>query len=295
MTPYEHLRLLQRFERLDSLARILRQTVEPGDQVLDAGCGMGLLTMWAAQAGGLVTAVDLGNVEIAEQLVRANGLGAKVTFHQADLLEFARDADQRARFDVLIGMLYLNDPRRDEQQSQLVQQLRQKVLKPGGTTIPDRVEYSAALCQWPAQQWPHRAATIDEQVTAIESRYGLKLAPLRSAILAAVDKQWFPPRDASGQVAREEACRLSPLQHQFDVIYTDQPPAYPERLAIVAETRGMADVVIWRQRLMFGEAEVFCNESLTWVTEPIPVEPGATLVAALDDEWRRTNRVRLSR
>jgi ribosomal protein L11 methylase PrmA len=57
-----HLNLLSRFDRGYSLQRSVFETVKKGNIVFDAGCGSGVLSVWAAQAGAKkVYAVDNGD------------------------------------------------------------------------------------------------------------------------------------------------------------------------------------------------------------------------------------------
>ena len=46
-----HLRNLLRLDRTFSIERAVRAAVKPGDRVLDAGCGMGILSFLALEAG----------------------------------------------------------------------------------------------------------------------------------------------------------------------------------------------------------------------------------------------------
>ena len=58
---------------------------QPGFHVLDLGCGTGILSLWAAQAGAQVVAVEPHDViSVARRLAEDNGLAERITFHQAD-------------------------------------------------------------------------------------------------------------------------------------------------------------------------------------------------------------------
>lgn len=51
LTPIQNLNLLSRFDRTFNLKAAILEAVDPGNRVLDAGCGSGLLSLWAAQVG----------------------------------------------------------------------------------------------------------------------------------------------------------------------------------------------------------------------------------------------------
>lgn len=70
---------------LDHTMRALR--IEPGDTVLDAGCGAGVHSIRVAKAGHAVKAVDISAAAIADAADRAvrAGLAARIDFEQADL------------------------------------------------------------------------------------------------------------------------------------------------------------------------------------------------------------------
>ena len=76
--------------------------IEPGDVVIDVGCGSGVLSFVAARLGAArVYGVDLSPqaVEIARKNAEALGLDDRVEFRVGDLLEPVRDV----RADVIIG------------------------------------------------------------------------------------------------------------------------------------------------------------------------------------------------
>lgn len=81
-----HRRMLADRVRVDAYRAALDAVVQPGQRVLDAGTGSGLLAILAARAGaGAVEAVDnSAMVERAAEVVAASGLSEVVTCHRAD-------------------------------------------------------------------------------------------------------------------------------------------------------------------------------------------------------------------
>jgi 2-polyprenyl-3-methyl-5-hydroxy-6-metoxy-1,4-benzoquinol methylase len=78
-----------------------------GRQILDYGCGRGLLTVILARSGARVTTFDLSkaSVEVARRRVAANGLEDRVEFKvaSAESLPFAA-----GQFDLSVGMAILH-------------------------------------------------------------------------------------------------------------------------------------------------------------------------------------------
>lgn len=120
-------------QRTAYLRHAIFATVKPGDVVVNAGSGSGILGMFAAQAGASrVYCVELNpeHIDIIEQNARQNGFSERVVTICAD----ATTVKLPEQVDVIIseiisgGFFY-------EPQLQVVSHLRQ-YLKPGGATVP---------------------------------------------------------------------------------------------------------------------------------------------------------------
>ncbi|MEX0661517.1 MAG: class I SAM-dependent methyltransferase [Balneolaceae bacterium] len=109
--------------------------IKPGEKVLDAACGSGLVTFEVANdistngTAGEVVAIDLSGemISLAESKAKSLGL-SNITFERMDAenLDFENET-----FDVALnsfGLMYIPDP---------VQSLKEmhRVLKPGGRTV----------------------------------------------------------------------------------------------------------------------------------------------------------------
>lgn len=101
----EHLYLLRSRRRIAAYRRALRAVVRPGDVVLDAGCGTGILGFLALRAGAArMIGVDRHPVVLlARELAKRNGLADRATFVLGSLPDV--DLPQRATLMVsdLIG------------------------------------------------------------------------------------------------------------------------------------------------------------------------------------------------
>ena len=105
----EQLRLVRQSGLLAPFTeRLLRDAgIGAGMRVLDIGCGMGDVSMLAAQLvgpSGQVVGVDLDGLALARARERASALGlANVTFVQSDVTR----PDASALFDAIVGRLVL--------------------------------------------------------------------------------------------------------------------------------------------------------------------------------------------
>ncbi|CDR40018.1 CYFA0S04e01772g1_1 [Cyberlindnera fabianii] len=110
--------------------------------VLDVGCGTGVLSMFAAQAGAKhVIAVDMSNIiEMAGKIADLNGFSDKITFVRGKLEDVKLPYD---KVDIIISewmgyfLLY-------ESMLDTVLWARDHYLKEGGLIFPDRVSMHIA-------------------------------------------------------------------------------------------------------------------------------------------------------
>ncbi|MFD6895072.1 methyltransferase domain-containing protein [Rhodococcus sp. NPDC060086] len=125
---------------------LLTETVSdlsPAD-VLDLGCGDGGDTLWLADRGWHVTAVDISAVALARltDLTNSHGLGDRVTAEQHDL----RKSFPQGRFD-LISAHYLHTP--FDLDRATVLRAAAHALRPGGRLL---VVDHASTAPW---SWNH--------------------------------------------------------------------------------------------------------------------------------------------
>ena len=260
---------------------------------MDAGCGLALLSIWAVQAGATdVLAVDQAAIELATALAEENGCSETIRFLAQDLntLECVDDND---RFDVIMAMVYLNDPRRDEGQSKLAFSLKNRLLKPQGLMIPSRVEYHAFACDWISQDLPTRHGNFGADVSALEERYGVKMQSLSRALRHRPTQEYFPDRRPDGKLVRPDARLLSDSKKVAVIDYEGDPTGFPEVTTFQLSGQGFFNTVLFVQKLYFRDQLIFSNESVSWVSNPALVSAGDTCKVYLDDEWRQDNVLRI--
>lgn len=289
MNPLQHFELLRRYDRALNLRSELIAAVRPGARVLDAGCGVGLLSFWALQGGASeVVAVDLFGVELAENLARENGFDDGIQFIHGDLWSLDL-ADRRNEFDVIAAMVYLNDPRRDEQQSALSYFLRDRYLARDGKMIPDRVRYFVRACDWPSQDHVSRQSDVHARIADLEGRYGLRFGALAAAIGGSPSKAFFPEKGSDGRLVLDSGRIISEPTSFAEIDYRTAPVQYPEAFEIVTNGPGIFNTLIWTQELWYEQRLLFSNESVSWIDVPHLVNSGTRCTIQADDLWRRTN------
>jgi protein arginine N-methyltransferase 1 len=137
----EHRQYLADHARVDAFDRALREIVRPGDIVLDLAAGTGILSFLACRAGAArVYAIESTSlVEEGRAIANANGLADRVSFVQ----EWSRFATLPERVDVIvtdqIGQIGF-----DAGVIEYVADTRQRLLKPDGRIVPERLELMAA-------------------------------------------------------------------------------------------------------------------------------------------------------
>jgi SAM-dependent methyltransferase len=156
-----HLLLADRV-RLRAVSRALRETVRPGDVVVDLGAGTGILGLLALRAGaGRVYAIERHPIlRLARMLARENGVGDRVRFVKGD----SRRVRLPERADLvvsdLVGPLGI-----DEEMADVVADAR-RFLRRGGKFLPARSEV------WVA---PVRAEALHRRHVRAGSGFGVRL------------------------------------------------------------------------------------------------------------------------
>lgn len=139
--PDIHLLMLRDDIRNSAFRDAIRETVKPGDVVLDFGAGTGILSMFAAQAEAAhVFAVErTGIANLAGQIVAKNGLADRITVLRGEM-EHIRLPQ---KVDVIVSE-WLGTYGIDENMLAPLLLARDRWLKPEGKMLPERV--TAWIC-----------------------------------------------------------------------------------------------------------------------------------------------------
>jgi 2-polyprenyl-3-methyl-5-hydroxy-6-metoxy-1,4-benzoquinol methylase len=108
------------------------QRLSPGNRALDIACGEGRNSIYLAQHGFLVTALDISDIGIVKAFQRAEEERVQIDFQRVDLDEY-KFTDQ---FDLIIIFNFL--------QRELIPKASQ-ALSPGGLLIIDTILESPEL------------------------------------------------------------------------------------------------------------------------------------------------------
>jgi ubiquinone/menaquinone biosynthesis C-methylase UbiE len=210
MSTYVLMRILEsaprRYElgiRLLTLGRLgsaydrLANHVEPGQHILDIGCGTGALTLRIAQRGALVRGIDCNAqmLEIAAEQVREASLTENVDLLETGVAELDKEA--RSSYDAVTAGLCFSELSEDELDYTLKQVVR--MLRPGGLLlIADEVRPRSPLKRFVqllvriplvaltyalTQQTSHPLSNLEKSVTdAGLPVLSIRLSPLGSFI-----------------------------------------------------------------------------------------------------------------
>jgi type I protein arginine methyltransferase len=135
-------RMLADEDRFRAYSRAIASAVHPGDAVLEIGCGPGVFSLLACQAGARkVYAIELADVaEFARELAATNRFSDRIECIQGN----SRKTELPERVNVIIadvrGVLPLYD-----HAIATIEDARQRFLLPGGILIPQRDTLKAAL------------------------------------------------------------------------------------------------------------------------------------------------------
>jgi SAM-dependent methyltransferase len=285
-------------ERTLALRAALQAVVTPCSSVLDAGCGpLGALAIVAAKLGAKrVTGVDVVPLDMARALARENGVADKVTFVQADLSDLE---SEQGPFDVIVGMIYENDPRRDSAQQALMAELVARFGNENTKIIPDRVRYWVAGFSMSIADESDctRAQEWTEWFDRVEHETGLGFA----AAWQLINRRW---RDEQGlgqlpPVPRSVSSRfnypdrrgmrvLTPREHVVEVNYSLPTirTSLPSTVRLPVSRDGALELTIWRQDLVFEDLVLRSTETVYPVHPACEVRAGDEAVLQTLGDWR---------
>ncbi len=140
--------------RMEGLRRrIAEEWVEPGDRVLDVGCGTGTQALLCARRGARVTGIDGSQpmLEEAQAQAAVAGLAERVQFLWLDASEIAERFPPDS-FDVIICSLVLSEL--DERAQRRLLAACQTLLAEGGRLlIVEEVAPEGRLARWGYTAW----------------------------------------------------------------------------------------------------------------------------------------------
>ncbi|OIP32564.1 MAG: hypothetical protein AUK47_20280 [Deltaproteobacteria bacterium CG2_30_63_29] len=240
-TPYEISLCLYDVERTRLWKEAIEDVVRPGDRVVDAGAGTGILGVFAALDGAeKVTSIELHPrfCKLIENLAARNGVADKIKVVHAD----ATAVQLNHEIDLLICEL-LCTGQFFEPEVQVVNHLRQ-FFKPQAQVIPRRVESFVQL--------------LDAQ----EELYGVQIdVDSRSMLLA-----------------NDETVSTRARYDVIDLMSPDQAEQVDSTVRVLARKSQSADAVVITSRAFLTEGLVtertrfLYNPEVIFLKEPIFIE-----------------------
>jgi predicted RNA methylase len=142
----QHRWLLSDHVRTLAFRDAIRQTVKPGDVVVDLGSGSGILALFAAEAGARrVYAIEKQHMaDVVALVARQNGYGDRITV----VHEYSLEATLPERANVLVTET-LGNFGLEEQIAGLTIDARRRYLVPGAALIPQSVSLFAVPVELP--------------------------------------------------------------------------------------------------------------------------------------------------
>jgi len=193
--------------------------------VVEIGCGSGILSIFAAKAGArrVIAIEESGIADLAAAMFEANGVADRIELRRAN----SRDVSVDQPADVLIHEIIGNDPL-NENVLPSIEDARARLLAPDGMLIPFAMEICCVGFEVADTPYNDRARACSE-LTELEGIYGLDFGAFRRVFDAAPSDPFIRPLGNLGQAkfapriltAETEICRID---FAGDTPLTASPP-----------------------------------------------------------------------
>lgn len=185
-----HLSMLHDTARMDSFRRAIAATVKPGDVVVDIGCGSGVLSFMACDAGARkVYAIEAGPViELARELAAENGFADRIEFLEG----WSTEVSVGEPADVLISET-IGNAGFDEGIVAWTVDARRRLLRPDPVLVPERLRMWVAA----VESFDDHTLVSDWQTTGLPYDY-------TAAHRRAVRMLWFADFTPSNLLGQPE-------------------------------------------------------------------------------------------
>ena len=163
--PGYHRSMLADAARNEAYARAIRESVEPGDVVLDIGTGSGLLAMMAAQAGAAKVVACEANPALAataRDIVERNGFGDRIEVVAAISTALERSGTLAGGADLIVSEIF-SHTLIDEGAIESLNHGLTRLARPGARIIPASASIRVALVDYDGDVLPpvERVAGFD--------------------------------------------------------------------------------------------------------------------------------------
>ncbi len=308
-SPQLQLGLLRQWDRTMGLKESLAKHVKSGDVVLDAGCGTGVLSLLALQAGASkVVAIDSYDLSMAKAIAHENNWSHAIEFIQSDLQEFDLPMTAANQFDVILAMLYSGHPRYDRHQISLKHAIIEKYLAPHGAIIPHQVKWLGYACDWAVHDFSQYCSEASRYVYDLERQWGLKFQTFRNYFESEIDDLGAMVHDidvykkstlfqyrSHDRLERPNARMLSQPTLVADVHYEKGKMLFPEKIIFDITESGRMTAIIWVREILHDGLLISSRETASLVRQPLLLNNGEQCIAMFDDIWQQTNVVSVTK
>ena len=280
-SPLTHHWLVRDAVRVTSYRRAIFRHCR-GRTVVEIGCGSGILSIFAAQAGARrVVAIEESRIaELAAEMFRANGVADRVELRRAN----SRDVSLDEPAEVVIHEVLGTDPF-VENLLPYVEDARDRLLAPSGRMIPSGLDVCCVGFEVADRPYFDREQAVAQQAE-LERSYGLDLGPFRRAF-AEADSRLFPR--PLGDLGQE---RFAPriLTEETQLYHLDFAPGVPlavepprDRRLRVRRAGSLGGVLVYFHAHLDDETVLSTSPyapktSWSWDAQPLDrllaVEPG---------------------
>jgi ribosomal protein L11 methylase PrmA len=214
-----HFRMVSDSVRVMSYQRAIQRHCG-GKTVVEIGCGSGILSIFAAQAGARrVIAIEESRIaDLAMEMFRANGVADRIELRRAN----SRDVSLHERADVIIHEVLGSDPF-SENLLPFIEDARARFLAPNGRLIPSLLEVCCVGFEVLDQPYLDKSSA-NAELSELEGLYGLDFSAFRGFVdaepllfrrpLGELGKNQFEPRILTdeAQLYRLDLAADAPLE-----------------------------------------------------------------------------------